>query len=375
MDAYLERAERVHASLPVIDGHNDFPWKVRVRANRDLGAADPGTHLDDFHTDIPRLRKGGVGAQFWSVFVPAWTSEPFRATLEQIELVESMAALHPDVFQLATTAEAVEGIRDDGRIACLMGAEGGHAIENSLDKLRSLFDRGVRYLTLTHADTIDWADAATDDERHGGLTDFGEEVIVEMNRLGMLVDISHVSVNTMKHALRASRAPVIASHSSAYSLAPHPRNVPDDVLEQIAVNDGVVMINFYPGFITAAGVEHSMDMFDAHRSLRARFGPEEESAFNDAMDELSRANPIPRGSVADVVDHIEHAARVAGINHVGLGSDFDGIDVEPVGLEDTSCYPNITAEMFRRGWHETDVRKVLGTNVLRVMRHAEAVAS
>ncbi len=375
MDAYLERARRIHSSLPVVDGHNDFPWKARVRAGGDLDVADPSTSLEGYHTDLGRLRDGGVGAQFWSVFVPAWTPEPFRTTLEQIELVEAMVQRHPDRLEFATTSEDVERIRSGGRTACLLGAEGGHVNENSLEKLRDLFDRGVRYLTLTHADTIDWADSATDEERHGGLTDFGEEVVMEMNRLGMMVDISHVSAATMRHVLRISRSPVIASHSSAYALAPHPRNVPDDVLEFIAGNDGIVMVNFYPGFITATGVQRSIDMFEQHRAVRARFGPNEEAEFVKAMDELAAANPIPRGSVTDVVDHIEHIARVAGINHVGLGSDFDGIDIEPEGLEDVTGYPNISAEMFRRGWHETDLRKVLGNNILRVMQHVEAAAA
>jgi membrane dipeptidase len=257
----------------------------------------------------------------------------------------------------------------------MMGAEGGHCIEGSLGALRALYELGVRYMTLTHSESNDWADSATGEERHGGLTDFGEVVVHEMNRLGMMVDISHVSHDTMRHAIRASRAPVIASHSNAYSLAPHPRNIPDDVLEMIADTGGVVMINFYPGFLVAETAEKAHGIFTAGRRLRSRFGPGEEEAFEQAMRELVAGRDWDRGSVTDVVDHIEYVARIAGVNHVGLGGDFDGIDMTPDGLEDVSRYPAITQELLRRRWSDPDIDKVLGKNTLSVLHRAEEVAT
>jgi len=366
-------AHRIHRDLPVVDGHNDLPWAIRMRAGGSLDVSDPRTRLDGYHTDFPRLREGGVGAQFWSVYVPAWSKSPLRETIEQIDLVRRMSAMAPEWTELAVGSRDVERIRASGRFAGLLGAEGGHSIENSLPALRALGDLGVRYMTLTHIDTIDWADSATDEPRHGGLTDFGRDVVREMNRLAMLVDISHVSVDTVWDTLDVSVAPVIASHSSAAALAAHPRNIPDDVLEAVGRSGGVVMINFYPGFVMAGAAEKSLDLFAEARRLHAR--PNDDEALEEAMRRMAVDDPIEPGSVADVVDHIEHAVRVAGVDHVGLGGDFDGIDVVPAGLEDVSCYPNITAELLVRGWDEQAIRNVLGENALRVLRKAEQIAA
>jgi membrane dipeptidase len=316
-----------------------------------------------------------VGLQFWSVFVPAWSRRPLRDTHRQIDLVEEMSRQAPDLTELAADAADAERIRASGRIAGMMGAEGGHQIEDSLWALGDLYDRGVRYLTLTHADTTDWADSATDEPRHGGLSTFGEAVVREMNRIGMVVDVSHVSHDTMRDALEVSRAPVLASHSSAYALAPHPRNVPDDVLEMVRDNRGVVMVTFVPAFVVAETAELALDMFEAERRLRAQFAPDDEAGYREASRERFGSLEIERGTVTDVADHIEHVARVAGIDHVGIGGDYDGVEILPVGLEDVSCYATITAELLARGWPEADVRKVLGDNARRALREAEAVAA
>jgi membrane dipeptidase len=368
-------ALRIHRDLPVVDGHNDLPWELRTRARGSLERADPRTHLPQFHTDLPRLLEGGVGLQFWSVFVPAWSRRPLRDTHRQIDLVVEMSRLAPDLTELAADAADAERIRSGGRMAGMMGAEGGHQIENSLEALADLHERGVRYLTLTHADTIEWADSATDEPRHGGLTDFGEQVVREMNRIGMVVDISHVSHDTMRDALRTSRAPVIASHSSAYALAPHPRNVPDDVLEMMRDNGGVVMVTFVPAFLVASVAQLALDMFEDERRLRAGFAENDEEGYREASRARAAEIALDRGTVADVVDHVEHVARVAGVDHVGLGGDFDGTDAVPDGLDDVSCYPAITAELLARGWPEADIRLVLGGNAMRVLREAEQAAS
>jgi membrane dipeptidase len=371
----LGAARAIHASLPVVDGHNDLPWLIRTRAGGSLVEADPRTLLDRFHTDFPRLLEGGVGVQFWSVYVPTWTQRPLSATHRQIDLVEEMTALAPDLTGPAVTAADAERIRGSGRMAGLIGAEGGHCLEGSLDSVAGLRARGVRYLTLTHADTIDWADAATDEARHGGLTDFGRAVIAEMNRLGVLVDISHVSDDTMRQAIEASRTPVIASHSSARALARHPRNIPDDVMEAVAAGGGVVMVAFVPAFLVADTALVALDMFEEMRRLRAEFAPDDEAGYEAAYEERYGSLDIDRGTVADVADHIEHLARVGGVEHVGIGSDFDGTAQTPVGLEDVSRFPTLTAELLSRGWSEADVRKVLGGNALRVLAHADADAA
>ena len=273
---------------------------------------------------------------------------------------------------MAYSADDILRIRKQGKIASLIGVEGGHSIDSSLGVLRMYARLGVRYMTLTHTETLPWADSATDEAKHGGLTKFGEQVVREMNRLGMLVDISHVSADTMRHALKTSRAPVIASHSSAYALAPHPRNVPDDVLKLVAKNGGVVMVNFYPGFITPEGARISKEAYAVARNLRTRFPRDKE--FDTALAQWHKEHPVPPGSVHTVVDHIEHIVKVAGIDHVGLGSDFDGINAVPKQLEDVSCFPHITQELLNRGYSREQIHKILGGNLLRVLREAEKVA-
>ena len=364
MTDYTQQARSIHASLPVIDGHNDLPWALRIRAGSDIDVADPCQPLAGYHTDVPRLEVGGVGAQFWSVFVPAWDPTPFRTTIEQIDLVQRMTD-RCDRLVPADSAEDVIAARELGKTASLMGAEGGHAIENSLAALRTLRRLGVRYMTLTHGDTIDWADSATDEPRHGGLTGFGEDVVREMNRIGMVVDISHVSADTMRHALSVSDRPVMASHSSAFAIAPHPRNVPDDVLGMVRANDGVVMVNFYPPFVNRDAAEQAMGKFEVARRLMAELG--DDAAVEAELARMLEENPYPEVAISEIVDHIEHIANVAGVRHVGLGSDYDGVDTTPIGLEDASTYPAITVELLRRGWTEPDIRGVLGENALRVL--------
>jgi membrane dipeptidase len=370
-----EEALRIHRAALVIDGHNDLPYRMREKANGFFKRLDISKAQPELHTDIPRLRKGGVGGQFWSAYVsssPDKAGQAVKETLEQIDIIHRLVRTYPETFALASTADDIVRIHKDGKIASLVGVEGGHSIDNSLGVLRMLYSLGARYMTLTHADTLDWADSATDKPRHGGLTSFGEGVVREMNRLGMLVDISHVSAATMRHALRVSRAPVIASHSSAYALAPHPRNVPDDVLKQVAKNGGVIMVNFYSGFIVAEGARTMKEIFHVFRDLRKEYPREPE--YQEALAQWRRAHPIPRGDVHDVVDHIEHIIKTAGIDHVGLGSDFDGIEVVPRQLEDVSAYPYITQELLNRGYGREDIHKVLGRNVLRALRQAEKVA-
>jgi membrane dipeptidase len=374
-DALLARARRLQQESPLIDGHNDLPWEIREQAGGDLARMSPDTALRGLHTDVPRLRAGGVGAVFWAAYVPYEFSRggAARVALEQVDLIRRMTDASPEL-ELALTAADVARIHRQGRTASLIGIEGGHAIENSLGALRQFYDLGVRYLTLTHASTIDWADAATDSARHDGLTRFGEEVVREMNRLGMLVDLSHVSPATMRDALRVSEAPVIFSHSSARALADHPRNVPDDVLRELARNRGVVMINFYSGFLEPSAARAMAQMFEVQRRFAAEF-PNDAEAAQRAYREWQRQNPIARGTIATVADHVDHVVQVAGIDHVGLGSDFDGVTSLPVGLEDVSRFPHLTAELLRRGYSERDVKKILGENTLRVMREAELVSA
>jgi membrane dipeptidase len=369
---FAAAARRIHGDLPVVDGHNDLPWKLRVEAGGDLELRDPGGHLDGFHTDIPRLVEGGVGGQWWSVYVPADVPGPFAQTMAQIDLVEEMVARN-DRLELATTAGAVRRVRSTGRIASLLGAEGGHCIEGSLDKLDALADRGVRYMTLTHSDTTGWADSATDEPRHGGLNAFGEDIVRRMNRRGMLVDVSHVAATTMRDALRVSAAPIIASHSNAYALAPHPRNVPDDVIAEVGRRGGVIMAAFFPGFVVASTAKAMLRLFDEWRRIRAELEGNE-AAIAAEIEARDAEMDLDRGHVDDVVDHIEHIAAVGGVDAVGLGSDFDGMTMVPAGLEDVTRYPAITEALLARGWSEGDVRKVLGENTLRVMEAAEAVA-
>jgi membrane dipeptidase len=362
-------AAKVHAAGFVFDGHNDLPWRLRLVGDVAFGKFDISKRLDSGHTDIPRLRAGGVKAQFWSVYIPSEHEHPARTVTEQIDLVHRMIEHYPDVFELALSADDVERIVKAGKIASLIGIEGGVAIEDDLAQLRAFARLGARYMTLTHNKTLAWADAATDDPRSDGLSPFGERVVKEMNRLGMLVDISHVSPATMADALRVSRAPIIASHSSAYAKCAMPRNVPDEILLGVKRNGGVVMVNFFSGFIVP---EAARMVMDARRTLKAQYP--EPAAFAKAFEAWFDSHRIPRGTVADVVNHIDHIVKVAGIDHVGLGGDYDGVTSVPVGLEDVSSYPRITEELLCRGYSVPDIHKILGGNILRALRAAGQVA-
>ncbi|MCA9126477.1 MAG: dipeptidase [Planctomycetales bacterium] len=371
-----ELARQIHGRSYIFDGHNDLPWFIRTEASRSFDKFDISQPQTTNHTDIPRLHAGGVGAQYWSVYVPSNTVESgvsHQMTLEQIDIVKAMMARYPETFELALSYEDILRIRQSGKIASLIGVEGGHAIENSLEKLRRLHAMGARYMTLTHSDSLDWADSCSDEPRSGGLSEFGKEVVYEMNRLGMLVDLSHVSPQTMQAALDASHAPVIFSHSSARGVADHPRNVPDDILIQLLDNGGVVMVNFYSGFIVPAAARRTQKMFDEIRELRKKYGDDQE-AIDREMAAMRLRNPIDPGSVHDVVDHIDHIVKVAGINHVGLGSDFDGIGTVPAQIEDVSKYPVLTQVLLDRGYSEKDIHKIMSGNILRVVQRAEEVA-
>ena len=376
-DALLERALALHRQVPLIDGHNDFPWALREKsAARDLSVLDLRVSQPSIMTDIPRLRAGGVGGQFWSVYVPASYQGPqaVTATLEQIDVVHRMVDRYPDTFALALTAAGVERAFKNGRIASLIGMEGGHSIDSSVATLRMMYALGARYMTLTHSRNTPWADSATDTPAHGGLTPFGEAIVHEMNRLGMLVDLSHVSAETMADGIRASKAPVIFSHSSARALCNHPRNVPDEILRALPKNGGIVMVNFYPGFIAADAAPRALEAFALQRQLQDAH-PNDDATVEAALKAWQKAHPLPPATLSMVADHIEYIRKVAGIDHVGLGGDLDGIDVTPQGLEDVSKYPALTAELLRRQWSDEDIKKLLGLNVLRVMQQAEAVAA
>ena len=365
----------IHKSAPVVDGHNDLPWELRSKVGGGFKSVDLTRVQPRRHTDIPRLRKGGVGVQFWSAYVPASTAKTKTAvttTLEQIDVIHRMAKEYPNDFALADTVADIERLRKEGKIAGMIGVEGGHSIDNSLGVLRCYYRLGVRYMTLTHSDTLDWADSATDEPKSHGLSKFGEEVVLEMNRLGMMVDLSHVSPETMRHALRVTKAPVIFSHSSARAVADHPRNVPDDVLALVKNNNGVVMINFYSGFVVPEGARAMKEMFKVGRELRAKY--KDDAQFEEEMARWKKANDYPAGTVHTVVDHIEHVIKVAGVDHVGLGSDYDGINKLPEQLGDVSTYPYITQELLNRGHKRADIEKILGGNALRVLRDCEKVA-
>ena len=366
-----QRARAVHAAGMVFDGHNDLPWRLRTEGDFALQKMDLSQRLASGQTDIPRLREGGVKAQFWSVYIPSEHPDPAITVMEQIDLVKRMVARYPSAFEMAYSAEDVDRIVKEGKIASLIGIEGGVAIQNRLSLLRTFYTLGARYMTLTHNTTLDWADAAVDAPKSDGLSPFGERVVREMNRLGMLVDISHVSPATMADALRVSRAPLIASHSSAYAKCPSPRNVPDDILALVKQNGGVVMANFYSGFIVP---ESGKRMRARMEQLRAEFPNRDQRQKALAKWMEAEGGKLARGSYRDVVDHIDHLVKVAGIDHVGLGSDFDGISTSPVGLEDVSCYPRLTEEMLARGYSDSDIHKIMGENVLRAFRKAGEVA-
>ncbi|WP_406183141.1 dipeptidase [Streptomyces sp. NBC_01006] len=372
----LSEARELLAEHPVVDGHNDLPWALREQVRYDLARRDiAGDQRGRLHTDLPRLRAGGVGAQFWSVYVRSDYAgdTAVSATLEQIDAVAQLIERYPADLVRALTADDMEAARADGRIASLMGAEGGHSINNSLATLRALHQLGVRYMTLTHNDTIDWADSATDEPRHGGLSDFGREVVREMNRVGMLVDLSHVAATTMRDALAVSAAPVIFSHSSSLAVCNHPRNIPDDVLERLPANGGVAMATFVPKFILPAAVEWTLA---ADENLRAH-GFHHLDTTPEAM-ALHRAfeaeRPRPVATAATVADHLDHMREVAGVDHIGIGGDYDGTAFTPAGLDDVAGYPNLIAELLTRGWSRADLAKLTWSNAVRALRDAEAVA-
>ncbi|WP_330320196.1 dipeptidase [Streptomyces clavifer] len=372
----LDRARLLLADHPVVDGHNDLPWALREQVGYDLEARDISTDQTGvLHTDIPRLRAGGVGAQFWSVYVSTGLTgdDAVSATLEQIDVVGELLARHPIDLRRALTADDMEEARAEGRIASLMGAEGGHSINNSLGTLRALHALGVRYMTLTHNDNTDWADSATDTARVGGLSEFGRQVVREMNRIGMLVDLSHVAASTMRDALATSVAPVIFSHSSARAVCDHPRNIPDDVLRALAANGGVAMATFVPKFVLPAAVEWTLA---ADRNMREH-GLHHLDTTPAAMRihaDFEAVNPRPVATVATVADHLDHMREVAGVDHIGIGGDYDGTPFLPEGLDDVSGYPHLIAELLGRGWSEIDLAKLTWRNAVRVLRDAEAVS-
>ena len=373
------RARRILERTPLIDGHNDLPWALRQNHGNDPHAVDLTANLDastELHTDIPRLRAGGMGGQFWSVYVPATMTPPDAAvaTFEQIDTVKRLVAAHPDVFELATTADDIQRIHRRGRIASLIGMEGGYSIDDSLGLLREFFDAGARYITLTHSKTTTWADSATDAPKWGGLSPFGEDVVREMNRLGMMVDLSHVSEETMLDAMRVSDAPVIFSHSSARAVTAHPRNVPDSVLRQLPEDGGVVMVTFVPGFVSET-VRTWNSARSAEDARLKSLNPGAPAAVTAGLAAWTSAHPEPVATIADVVAHIQHIRDTAGIDHVGLGGDYDGVDSLPVGLEGVDAYPRLLAALMANGWTEADIRKLAGENALRVMRAVEAVAA
>jgi len=372
----LDQARALLAAYPVVDGHNDLPWALRGQVGYDLDRRDLAEDQRAFlHTDLARLRAGGVGAQFWSVYVRTdFTGDrAVSGTLEQIDCVRALAARYPDRLQLAFTADEMESARANGRIASLMGAEGGHSINCSLATLRALHALGVRYMTLTHNDNTPWADSATDQPVAHGLTRFGEEVVREMNRLGMLVDLSHVSADTMRSALRVTRAPVLFSHSSARAVCDHVRNIPDDVLERLPGNGGVAMATFVPKFILPEAIAWTRAAdanMEAH-GLHALDTTPEAMVVQRAFE---AGRPRPMATAATVADHLDHMREVAGVDHIGIGGDFDGTAFTPQGLEDVSGYPNLIAELLGRGWSQADLSKLTWSNAVRVLRDAEGVA-
>ncbi|MGY5045655.1 dipeptidase [Streptomyces sp. 900105755] len=370
----LDEARSLLSEFPVVDGHNDLPYALREQVRYDLDARDIAVHQNaHLHTDIPRLREGGVGAQYWSVYVRSDLPGAVPATLEQIDCVRQLIARYPADLRAALTAADMEAARAEGRIASLMGAEGGHSIDNSLGTLRGLYELGVRYMTLTHNDNNDWADSATDEPNVGGLSAFGREVVREMNRLGMLVDLSHVAATTMHAALDTTAAPVIFSHSSARAVCDHPRNIPDDVLERLPGNGGMAMVTFVPKFVLQAAVDWTAAADD---NMRAH-GFHHLDTTEDAM-KIHRAfeesHPRPVATTATIADHLDHMREAAGIDHLGIGGDYDGTAFTPDGLNDVSGYPNLVAELLDRGWSRSDLAKLTWQNAVRVLGAAEDVA-
>ena len=378
-DDFLDRVEKVLKATPLIDGHNDIPWQFRRRVNNDLGQLDLSTDLsllkNPTQTDIPRLRHGLLGGQFWSVYVPinayGGTSEHVQQVIEQIDVVYRMTSMYADTFEMAYTADDIERIHRKGKIASLIGIEGGHAINDSLAVLRRLYQLGARYMTLTHSKSVRWADSATDMVRHDGLSQFGERVIREMNRLGMMVDLSHVSVATMSDALAITEAPVIFSHSSVYQVVPHVRNVPDDILKLVAQNKGVVMVTFFPSYVSEETWMYGVNLEKERARLVEQFPAGEVSRM---LERWRRENPAPRPTLYQVADHIDHIKTIVGVDYIGIGGDYDGMPAGPIGLDDVSTYPKLFAELLKRGYSQEDLAKIAGKNVLRVMRAVEKKA-
>jgi membrane dipeptidase len=376
-DANLERAKRILRTTPLIDGHNDLAWRIREDKNapRDVDAYDLRTTTPG-HTDLARMKEGMIGAQFWSVYIPGEIRDSgyARVQLEEIDIARRFIAKYPERLAFATRASDIRKDFAQGKVASFLGMEGGHAIENSLGALRAYYDLGVRYMTLTHNVTLDWADAALDEPKHGGLTPFGKEVVREMNRLGMLVDLAHVSPGTMSAALDVSEAPVIFSHSGSRALVDHPRNVPDSILARLPKNGGIVMVPFVNSFVNAKVRARDVAEAQAAKNAAAKF-PNDSAAVKSEMTTWRTTHPPVPAALSDVADHIEHVRDVAGIDHVGIGSDFDGIEDVIPGLENVSRFPYLLAELARRGWSDADLRKVAGENFLRVFTQAEAVAA
>jgi membrane dipeptidase len=373
--AEFAAARDLLSRFPIIDGHNDLPWALREARQGGSELADISQPVEFTHTDLPRLAAGGVGGQFWSVYVPAELQgdAAVAVTIEQVDLVRRLAARYPDRMELATTAAQAEWITASDRVACLIGAEGGHSIASSLPVLRALYELGVRYMTLTHNRNVPWADAATDEPAAGGLTAFGREVVREMQRLGMLADLSHVAPSTMADALDTAQAPVIFSHSSALAVCDHPRNVPDEILARLPGNGGVCMVTFVPAFVSQACRDWELGLAQEVRRQGLDF--RDVSARRQVGPEWEAAHPRPRATLADVADHADHVREVAGIDHIGLGGDYDGVDRLPDGLADVSRYPALIAELRDRGWSETDCGALASGNILRVLRDAETAAA
>ncbi|HEX7013081.1 MAG TPA: dipeptidase [Steroidobacteraceae bacterium] len=372
-DEALQHARKLLSETILVDGHNDLPWAVRnyEPAPGDIAAYDLRKRTPG-QTDLPRLKQGGIGAQFWSVYTPGEAPGHYaRTQLEQIDIAKRIIARYPESLQLATSVAEIRAAKRNGRIASLLGMEGGHAIENSLGALRAYYDLGVRYMTLTHNTHTDWADSAAQPPKHHGLTPFGEEVVREMNRLGMLIDLSHTSDETMEDVLRVSKAPVIFSHSSARAICDVPRNVPDSILRRLRDNGGIVMVTFVGGFIDPAIAAVQMP---ALAEWTRRSQGADEQTRKKLQEEILGNLEVPKTTIAKVAEHIEHIRDVAGVEHIGLGGDFDGNDVWPEGLSDVSMYPNLFAELIRRGWSDKDLKLLAGENLLRVMARAEEVA-
>ncbi|MGZ3333297.1 MAG: dipeptidase [Gemmatimonadaceae bacterium] len=375
-DVYLARARRILSQTPLIDGHNDLPWRIRedTVAHGNVDIYDLRKHTPG-HTDLDRLKKGMVGAQFWSVYTPGEYRDSgyARVQLEQIDIARRVIAKYPDRLALALSAEDIRRDFKQGKIGSLLGLEGGHAIENSLGALRAYYALGVRYMTLTHNVTLDWADAALDSAKHKGLTPFGDSVVREMNRLGMLVDLAHVSPGTMSAALNVSQAPVIFSHSGARAIVDVPRNVPDSILRRVTTNGGIVMVPFVTGFVSPAVLLYDQSTRPVMKDLQAKYG-NDTAAITSEIKQWRAAHIEPRATLSQVADQIEYVRKVAGVDHVGIGSDFDGITEVVQGLEDVSKFPDLFAELARRGWSDSDLRKLAGENFLRVFAQAEAVS-